>query len=148
MFRHRHQLRRWAARVLVLWLFGLGSGIASACLAGGLSDAAPVAAEHATDAHALHHDAAAHGSSHHGDEADPHVITGKTNCQDFCDKATVSIPLLKSALDAAQAHALMTTVVTTTALPVPALPPAKLQGPRRDGVRPLPIPIAFLRLTL
>jgi len=33
MFRHRHQLRRWAARALIVWLFGVVAGVANACMA-------------------------------------------------------------------------------------------------------------------
>lgn len=32
MFRHRHQLRRWAGRVLLVWLFGIATGVAHASL--------------------------------------------------------------------------------------------------------------------
>jgi hypothetical protein len=156
MFRHRHQVRRWAARVLLLWLFGLGAGIAHACLTPELTDVAAVAVAAADVGLAAHHHAAADPASHHQHLAHSaqdglaghHGTIAKTNCQDFCSKATVSIPSLKSALDDVQAHALLTTVFTTTALPLPALAALPLWVPRRDGVKAPTIPIAFLRLAL
>ena len=33
MFRRPQQLRRWALRVVLVWLFGIGLGVANACLA-------------------------------------------------------------------------------------------------------------------
>ena len=38
MFRYRCQLRRWAARVLFLWLLGVASGGVNACLGPSLAD--------------------------------------------------------------------------------------------------------------
>jgi hypothetical protein len=144
MFRHRLQLRRWAARMLLLWLFGVGAAVANGCLASGPAGPADPAAEAA--AHAHHH----HGAqpAHSADEAlDHHGGAAKTNCQDFCDKAHVSIPPLKSALDEVQVHALMLTTVAIV-LPAPALAPVLAWVPRRDGVRLPPMPIAFGRLAL
>jgi hypothetical protein len=137
MFRHRQQLRRWAARVLLLWLFGVGAGVANACLATG-------------------HPAAAHGHARSDavgaplQEADAPTPVGnlaKANCQDFCDKATVSIPPLKSALDDTQSHPAIATTALTV-LPMPAFAPRPLWVPRRDGAQAPPIPIVFLRLAL
>jgi hypothetical protein len=142
--------------VLFLWLFGLGSGIANACLTAGPADAASWPAFDSVGVMAPHPDAAAHEGAHHhhgtGSAHDGltghHGTIAKTNCQDFCGKASVSIAPLKSALDDVQAHALMATVFTTTALPVPEFAPVRLRVPRRDGVQAPPIPIAFLRLAL
>jgi hypothetical protein len=156
MFRHRQQLRRWAARVLFLWLFGLGVSIANACLVSG--EAGPVAAtvgHHVAGVEARHgeasHDhARADGSAlpaHSTDVPAHHGSLSKANCQDFCDKATVSIPPLKSALDDIQSHA-MTTMTAATVLPMPAFAPVQLWVPRRDGDRAPPIQVAFLRLAL
>ena len=121
MFLYRRQLRLWAARVLLMWLFGLGMSVAT----------------HDTGAAAPHHDGAEKSL---GSPANP-------SCQVFCDGAGVSIPTQKAALDDLQAYALVPQVVAT-ALPVPVLEPVQLWVPRRDGVRDLPIPIAFLRLAL
>ena len=149
MFRHRQQLRRWATRVLFFWLFGLGVGIANACLATG--EAGPVAA---TVGHFVAGVGARHGeASHDHARADGpslpahHGSSSKANCQDFCDKATVWIPPLKSALDDIQFHA-MTATTAVTVLPIPTFAPVRLWVPRRDGVRAPAIQIAFLRLAL
>jgi hypothetical protein len=156
MFRHRQQLRRWAARVLVLWLFGLGASIANACLSTGQTGLVAAAASHLAAAVEAHNDVASHNHAHNdGDVLPSHSVDSplhqgslaKANCQDFCDKAAVSIPPLKSALDDVQSHAAIATAAVT-ALPMPAFAPVQLSVPRRDGVRSPPISIAFLRLAL
>ncbi len=152
MFRYRQQLRRWAARLLFLWLFGVGSGIANACLVvPGMVMSAPSHVWRATDATALQ----AHGdergmSSQAADDqsAMPEPDSqAQPNCVDCCDKASASTPLLKSALDGLQGHAAVPPAMAM-ALPMPAFVPLQLWMPRRDGVLAPPIPIAFLRLTL
>lgn len=154
MFRHRQQLRRWAARVLVFWLFGLGGSIANACLITGQSAPVVATVSQLVEAVEAHHDVASHGHgasealpAHSGQAAVHEGSLAKANCQDFCDKATVSIPPLKSALDDVQFHAAITTAAVTV-LPMPAFAPLRLWVPRRDGVRAPPIHIAFLRLAL
>jgi len=145
MFRHRLQRRCWAALVLALWLFGVGVGVAHACLApGALQPVGPVAAHLSVGdlPHAGPDQAAADGDAHCQPGQAAH-----SNCQDFCDKARVSVPTLKSALDAAQGHALSLLAVAVV-LPVSAHEPVPWLAPRRDGVRAPPIPIAFLRLAL
>jgi hypothetical protein len=155
MFRHRRQLRRWAARMLVLWLFGVGVGMANACLAPhavGLPDG-PVRTSAAAevshpgadaDRHALHpgshHSHDAQGADHDGPTASP-------NCQDFCDKVAVSMPPLKSALDQLQGHALPASAASTAAPVAPVLW-VQPRMPRRHGAWAPPIPISFLRLAL
>jgi hypothetical protein len=153
MFRHRQQLRQWAARVLLLWLFGVGAGIANACIttAPAAAVTSHIAAVVDVDREAAIHDhaqPASFGLPGQSTDATTHLGNlSKANCQDFCDKATVSIPPLKSALDDIQSHS----VIAMTAMPVlhiPALAPVKLRMPRRDGVQALPISIAFMRLAL
>ena len=141
MFRYRNQLRRWAAWVLLLWLFGVGSGVANACMA---SNPAESGAPH--DDTVAHHHALVPPLHVEGD-ADHPILPGKANCQDFCGKAGVSIPPLKSVLDGFHGPAFLPTVIAT-AVPAPPLPALQLWVPRREGVRAPPIPIAFLRLTL
>ena len=150
MFRHRQQLRQWAARVLLLWLFGIAAGVANACIT--TERATPVAPAVAD----AHHDLTGHdhvGTSgaalpSQGSDAPSHFGNlSKANCQDFCDKATVSIPPLKSALDDVQSHAVIA-MTAMTVVPMPAFAPVQLRVPRRDGVLAPPIPIAFLRLAL
>lgn len=162
MFRHRQPLRRWAAFVLLLWLFGVGAGVANACLLpsafGWPGPGAASSAQGQTVMHRVHTsaDAAPHGSAHALHEAGHDIgrdighdqPTAKSNCQDFCEKSSVSIAPLKSALDDAQGHAL-SQVATVFARPVPALASDQGWVPGRHGVRaPPPTPIAFLRLTL
>lgn len=139
MFRHRQQLRLWAARVLLVWVFAMGAGVANACLSTAATEHAGLPTAHASEAQA----------SHPGGSEAPHGANEAANCVDFCDKASVSIPTQKPAFDDMQTQPLIC-VVAATALPVPVLEPANASVPRRDGVRapPIPIPIAFLRLAL
>ena len=156
MFRHRQQLRRWAARVLLMWLFGVGAGVANACITTGQVAPAVAVASHLVAVADAHHNVVSHdhvqadGGSLPSqiDDVPTHLGNlSKANCQDFCDKATVSIPPLKSALDDVQSHAVIA-VTAVTVLPMPAFAPVQLRVPRRDGVQAPPIPIAFLRLAL
>lgn len=84
MFTDRRRLRRWAAQVLLVWLFGVAMGVANACALGEpahhRSDAATTAA---TDAGQKHH----HGEEQ-GDAAE-------VNCLDFCEKSSVAASQLK-----------------------------------------------------
>ncbi|HWR86929.1 MAG TPA: hypothetical protein VN277_00740 [Acidiferrobacterales bacterium] len=137
MFFHRRQLRLWAARMLFVWVFGIGAGFANACLSTLPTRHADVHSAHGSEIPVTHHDGA----------EDTHGSPGSPNCQDFCDRASVSIPTQKAALDDAQAHALIPQVVAT-AVPVPVFEPVQLRVPRRDGVRAPPILMAFLRLAL
>jgi hypothetical protein len=137
MFFHRRQLRLWAARMLFAWVFGIGAGVANACLSTLPTEHAGVPSVHASEIAVTHHDGA----------EDPHGSPVSPNCQDFCGTASVSIPTLKAALDDVQAHALIPQVVAT-ALPVPVFEPVQSRLPRRDGVRAPLIRIAFLRLAL
>lgn len=118
-----------------MWVFGIGAGVANACLS-------TVPTEH----HVVH-PAVASEVTHHDGAEDPCGSPVNPNCQDFCGMASVSIPRLKPALDDVQAHALMPRVAAT-ASPVPVFEPVQLRLPRRDGVRAPPIPIALLRLAL
>jgi hypothetical protein len=141
--------------MLFMWLFSLGACLANACLSPTPAQAAShlgaqrsqaVAPDPDAAAEDCHHDRLA--SSAQGDQQGHHGTNAKTNCQDFCGKATVSIPPLKSALEDVQAHALVATVFTTTALPVRPFSSVQHWVPRRDGVQAPPILIAYLRLAL
>lgn len=138
MFRNRQFLRRWAARVLALWLFGIGIGVANACLTtGGALQADHRGAQ--GEMMAVHSDSP---SSHHGS-----MVTA--NCQDFCSKVVVSAPILKSALDDAPVTpALQFASSAVIAAVVPVSQPAQQWVLRRDGRPPSSIPIAYLRLAL
>ncbi|MBC7484508.1 MAG: hypothetical protein H7337_21980 [Rhizobacter sp.] len=152
MFRHRQQRRRWAARLLVLWLIGVGIGIANACLlVPGMVMSAPSPAWRVMEAMASQALGDQHGLSDQaaddpGALADPDSLAAPS-CVDCCAKASASTPLLKSALDGLQCHAAVPTA-TATVLPFLAFAPLHMWVPRRDGVPALPIPIAFLRLAL
>lgn len=152
MLRHRHRqpLRRWAAHVLFLWLFGVVAGVANACLIPALNAPAEHTAQVEDQAPSPHHGDVINSSTTSlvgnqvpgGDES-----SGTANCLDFCDKASISIPPLKSALDDGQAQALAPPALPTI-LPVPAFVPIRQQPLRRIDVAAPPIPIAFLRLAL
>jgi hypothetical protein len=136
MFHHRRPLRRWAACLVLLWLFGVGLSVANACAGTDRTASRRLAQQH--DCLPVLMQEGSRG---------PVDSAAMANCMDFCDKASVSIPSLKSALDEVQGHALQS-------IPSPAACPVPLQAPdrplvlRRDGVRAPSIPIAFLRLTL
>lgn len=142
--------------MLLLWLFGVAVSMANACLATVPTIPVASAASHQVDALGMGHEATTHQHeplesaalpAHSDDAAAHHRSLAKANCQDFCGKATVTIPPLKSALDDAQSQALVA-AATTVALPMPTFAPVQRWVPRRDGVRSPPIPIPFLRLAL
>lgn len=84
MFSDRRRLRRWAAQVLLVWLFGLAMGVANACALGEQahhrSEVVTTAAPESPQKHQ-------HGSEQ-GD-------TAKVNCLDFCEKSSLGAPQLK-----------------------------------------------------
>jgi len=155
MFSHRQQLRRWATCLLVLWLFGVGIGIANACMAPHAAGPADGSVRMSTAAEVSHPGAgedrdAGHSGPHHSHEAegaDRGGPTASANCQDFCDKVAVSMPPLKSTLDQVQGQALLPSAASTTA-PVAPLLWVQPWMPRRHAVWAPPIPISFLRLAL
>lgn len=155
MFHSRRRLSRWAARVLLLWLFGIGAGFANACVATGVLPSAGQALDHRLAPHAhSKHGALAAGDVHHGSQDRADASAGgmdqaaqTANCQDFCDRSAISIPPLKSALDHADANGLPSQAEAMLFLaPNPEL--VLRWVPRRDGDLAPPITIAFLRLAL
>ena len=146
MFRNRSHLRRWAARVLAVWLFGVVAGVANAYCAGSLfqPDQA-VQAEAAMSECEFH--AASPAGQHAGnpDAQGPHA---GSNCQTFCDAFSVSISPLKSPLDNPAPHAMAPAAFFAVAPPVAGASPVHLLSPRRDGGQAPAITIAFLRLAL
>lgn len=137
----RAQLRRFAASVLLLWLFGLGSGVVNACVvASGLRHAAHAAALQATHDHGgAHATTALH--DHEGREDQP-------PCERLCEE-----PVAPAQADKQQASPL--SGFWLAAAPLASLP----QWPDMAGSAPLPraepaarraipIPIAYLRLAL
>jgi hypothetical protein len=92
-----------------------------------------------------HHSVAAPDQSRH----DPGDSSPKSNCESFCERAGVTIPPQKSVLDNYQFHVLPLPMVAALVVPASVDVSAHVGGvARRDGARPLPIPIAFLRLAL
>jgi hypothetical protein len=152
MFRQRQQLRRWAFRVLMVWLFGLGLGVANACLAAAQFEPGPSATSLAVPApgatqgllpQSCDHHAAARGDS----ASDAEEASSKSNCESFCERTSLSIPPQKSVFGDLEPHALPP-VVLASAQSAAVNAPVLRWVPRRDGVRPQPILITFLRLAL
>lgn len=154
MLRHRRHLHHWAVLVLFLWVFGIGASFANACLdavpavssgavAGDLAAAYVTGAQTAASSEVDHasHDAMLQVDAAH--DEDP----CNANCQDFCDKSAISIPPLKSALDLAQAQALLPPVAAIL-YSVAACEPVQWWFPRRHGGLAPPIAITLLRLAL
>ena len=141
--------------MVVLWLFGVGVGIANACLAPPVVGLPGDPVRTSAASEPLHPGAAADRDarhpgpphSHDGQGADHGGPTASPNCQDFCDKVAVSMPPLKSTLDQVQGHALPPSAASTAAPVAPALW-VRPWLPRRHGVWAPPIPISFLRLAL
>lgn len=129
---HRNQLRRWAARMLLVWLFGVVVGVANACvLAPELEHAShPAVAEHNSS------------DSRHG----PGDKAPGANCQAFCDLSSSAVPSQSVAVDQV---ALAAIAVGFATVAVPVAQPLRLQRvtPAHRNSAP-PIPIAFLHLAL
>ena len=137
------RLRRLAASVLLLWLFGLASGVVNACVvASGLRHAAHAAAvESARDHPAAAADAVAAQQDHdgHGDQAP---------CERLCDE-----PVAPAQADRQQSSPLSGFWLTAAPLPsfqqwpavVSSAPLARAEPVSRTAI---PIPIAYLRLAL
>jgi hypothetical protein len=138
MFTDRRRLRRWAARVLCVWLFGLVMGVANACALGEpahhRSEVATTAAADSVQKH--------QHSNEQGDFAE-------LNCLDFCEKSSIGAPQLKVADDSL--------VVLGFALPAsgdwalwgwtePSIDQLRVDSPVLPGGPPPRI--AFRRLTL
>lgn len=153
MFRHRQQLRRWALRVLLVWLFGLGLGVANACLAAKQFEPGPSTVSATAAASGTAQDVMPEGCDHHvvaasgASQGDPHGTAAKSNCESFCERASVSIAPQKSMLGDLQAHALPA-IARVSSQPLPVDAPVPRWVPCREGVRPRRIAIAFLRLAL
>jgi hypothetical protein len=130
LFSHRRQLRRWAARMLLVWLFGLMAGVANACILSAPNETGPVVPGLADDGH---------GEAAHA----------KANCLDFCKKAASGAPALQSALDNIGFTTLPAPAASTPYLVTCPGPAAPLRGrvlpdrPDEPSIR-----IAFLRLAL
>jgi hypothetical protein len=88
MFSDRRRLRRWAAQVLLVWLFGLAVGMANACALG-------EAAHHRSNAVTAAATDAGQNHQHGHEQGD----AAKVNCLDFCEKSSLAVPQLKAVGD-------------------------------------------------
>jgi hypothetical protein len=141
-----HRLRRFAACVLLVWLFGLASGIVNACIVSSqlrqsdAGEAATVLAHAAVagdEMAAMDHDMAGHD---HGAKTQPRA------CERLCDApAAVPDKTVGQALGAFWlAPAPLPAVAVRPLAQVAAVPPSN--EPRWAAT--VPISIAFLRLAL
>jgi hypothetical protein len=139
-------MRRLAVHVLLVWLFALTAGVVNACVVEPelrrMADAAADESAAAPSAHLQVHAVAAVDDQHPTPHAD------KLPCEKFCTDESVSAPASK------QQSEVSTTVWLA---PPPTASPAVEAALARVGVDDarlatiparVPIPIAFLRLTL
>lgn len=144
----RTYLRRIAAVVLLLWLFGLASGVANACLVGvGLRHVGYAAALEAAHAHSSEADGVAAAAPamqpvhEHGDGEHP-------PCKRLCDE-----PLARTQGEKQPSTALSAVWLAAAPLPIfEQWPPCEASSPvaraELDVRTAIPIAIAYLRLTL
>ena len=154
MFHHRRHLRRWAARMLVVWLFGIAAGVANACVSAGsqtrpaawVDASMPAHAGEAIAATANGSQGALNAASGHGDARHDGAPVN-ANCQDFCGKTSISVPSAsKSPFDAACVPCVPPPRNDVVAVTAWAQPIARLADPsRRAGPS---ITIAYLHLAL
>lgn len=136
----RSRLRRFAACVLLLWLFGLASGGVNACVVGsGLRHAAHAAALEAANDHASQAGHAAAAQHDHEDQPP---------CERLCDE-----PVAPAQADKQQASPLTGFWLAAAPLAAPpqwqAVPWRGPLGRAEPGSHTaVPIPIAYLRLAL
>jgi hypothetical protein len=140
----RTRLRRLAAYVLLAWLFGLASGIANACVLGSDSrhaahGSAPVVHEHGM--------AMDDSTGHAGHEHQGHH--GKLACERLCD-APVAARTADNELGSVLAGFWLAPAPLPSASFHPVDSGAETAAPdAAPSWRPgIPLPIAFLRLTL
>lgn len=144
MLRNRRQLRRWAIQVLLVWLFGIVTGIAHACTVRILDDQRGSADPH-------HEAAAVDRMSHsHAQALVSDADTGEqANCLDFCEKVSLSAQPLKGKLDP-NAETLATAVLLSASPDLvdwPAATFVRLDDAIRQHRGP-PLRIALQRLAL
>ncbi|MCW5663760.1 MAG: hypothetical protein KIT35_07990 [Piscinibacter sp.] len=138
MFSDRRRLRRWAAQVLLVWLFGLAMGVANACALG-------EPAHHRSDVVTTPAADAVQQHQHGNEQGD----LAKVNCLDFCEKSSVGVPQLKVAGDDLAALGFALPVLHTLSVSgqaEPAVSRLVVDSPHLpDGPPPR---IAFQRLAL
>lgn len=146
MFAHPQRVRRLAAKVLLVWLFALATGLVNACVIApaSMSGVAGMGDLHAASQPAsMDHTA---GCPDCPDEVSSGIWRGP--CAKFCVDESTGVPAAKSAFD--PWLGLDVAVVPTMALSVVAAAPLPAQRDLDAPSRPAraSVPIAFLRLTL
>lgn len=133
MFNDRRRLRRWAAPVLLMWLFGLAISVANACALGvAVHDLGQTQAENDAHEHAKHDN-----------------DSERTNCADFCEKSSIGAPVVKLDDEGMAALGLAMPVsghVLLIPQPAPMLLPAVATLPLLRGSPPLRIALQRLAL--
>ena len=143
MFGRRRQLHRWAASMLLVWLFALASGVVNACVGavappppGSLAAAVVEAAETAAGQVNLS------GCISHEER-----VT-LSACLKFCDDESAGVATVKTVASPQAEAALAAWPTLALALQAACDP---LDVPRAEPAHPpaaVPVPIAFLKLTL
>ncbi len=150
MFAQPQRLRRFAAYVLLVWLFGLGAGIVNACVVhGGLSDSGHVAMHGADAGQRVSAQAQvdqaqvdqAIGDDQECDQADP-------PCKQLCDAPSVVPQAEKQQSNPLSGFWLACAPVPSLHLESGAEPAATIAGSHVRWRKTIPVSIAFLRLTL
>jgi hypothetical protein len=150
MFSQSRRLRRFAAHVLLVWLFALGTGIANACVVQlHLQQAGhPVAHDH-------QHGALAAGQDQNADaranvQSPCHDGANRTPppCERLCDGPSAVPQTERQAVDLLSGFWLAPAPLPSFDFQVAAAPARIVPGESTAWRRPVPISIAFLRLAL
>ena len=145
----QRRLRRLAAYVLLVWLFGLGSGIVNACVvAVQLRHVEHAAVQAHHDHGAMAVDSAVAENAHPGAHDDGQGNLARPPCERLCDG-----PPAAPQADKQSVNPLGTAWLAAAPLPsfdfrLLARPSATTPDAGLRWVATIPIPIAFLRLTL
>ena len=147
MFGQRRRLRLIAAHMLLVWFFALASGVANACIVEPELRNAALSGSHDHSGNSQ-----AHQHSHSGGsigQEDPSQHSDNAPCVKFCEQESIGTPPVKQQVDPASAvplapppSAALTVQMVLERAGAFRVEPAFLLYGR------IPIPIAFLRLTL
>lgn len=137
----RARLRRYAAWVLVLWVFGLAAGFANACI---------VAAEVRHASHAMAQSAHGHAHAHEqaaesGDQPAP-ADAGQRPCERLCAELTTASRHEKQSVLLSGFFVVAPVAIHEVWLP--PQPPKLLARAAPSPRNPIPLPITYVRLTL
>jgi hypothetical protein len=145
----QRRLRRFAAYVLLVWLFGLGSGIVNACVVADQLrqvEHATVPAHHDHGAMALHSAAAEDAQPGAHDESGNDLA--RPPCERLCDAPPAAPQADKQSANPLGAGWLAAAPLPSFDFRPLARPSAATPDAGLRWVATIPIPIAFLRLTL